>query len=254
MSSLRLRLLLGALLGISAALAITGLFLVAIFDAHVQRRYVKELDDHLLQLAAAIQVDEAGGVTLKHDLSDPAFQRPLSGLYWQVSDDGRAVLRSRSLRDSARTLASPSAKPGELWEGEVPGPAGQSLILVDRMVLFVPGGEHPLRLAVAGDRRIIDQARGDFARMAGLSLFVLGALLVAASGSASGLQISAGLAPLRTLHRQLIGLRQGRADRLEGAFPREISELVEDLNGLLGTQAREMRARGRRCRGADGRG
>jgi signal transduction histidine kinase len=249
MSSLRLRLLLGALLGISAALAIAGLFLVAIFDAHIQRRYVKELDDHLLQLAAAIQVDAAGGVALKHDLSDPAFQRPLSGLYWQVSDSGRAVLRSRSLWDGALALASPLARPGELRESEVSGPARQSLILVERVVLLQPSGEHPLQLAVAGDRRVIDEARGDFGRMVALSLAVLGALLAAASG----LQVRAGLAPLRALHRQLIGLRQGRADRLEGAYPPEISGVVEDLNGLLAAQAREV-ARARTNAGKLGHG
>jgi signal transduction histidine kinase len=236
MSSLRLRLLLGALLGIGAALAIAGLFLVAIFDAHVHKRYVKELDDHVLQLAAAIEVDVAGGVALKHELSDPAFRRPLSGLYWQVSDAGRAVLRSRSLWDGTLALASPMAKPGELREGEVTGPVGQSLVLVERLVLLQPGGEQPLQLAVAGDRRVVDEARGEFARMVVLSLAVLGALLAAASG----LQISAGLAPLRALHRQLTALRRGHASRIEGAYPREIAGLVEDLNGLLAAQVREV--------------
>jgi signal transduction histidine kinase len=249
MSSLRLRLLLGALLGISVALVLAGLFLVANFDAHVQRRYVKELDDHLLQLAAAIQVDEARGVTLNHDLSDPAFQRPLSGLYWQVSDSGRAVLRSRSLWDSTLALGSPLSRPGELREGEASGPAGQSLIVVERVVLLQPSSERPLQLAVAGDRRVIDEARGDFARMVALSLAALGGLLAAASG----LQISAGLAPLRALHRQLIGLRQGRSDRLEGSYPREIAGVVEDLNGLLAAQAREV-ARARTNAGKLGHG
>ena len=88
MRSLRLRLLLGAVVGVSAALAVAGVILVTIFETHVRQRYVKELDDHLLQLAAIVQVDEAGVVTLKHELSDPAFQRPLSGLYWQVKDGG----------------------------------------------------------------------------------------------------------------------------------------------------------------------
>jgi hypothetical protein len=247
MSSLRVRLLIGALLGISAALAIAGLFLVAIFDAHVRKRYVKELDDHLLQLAAVIQVDEAGGATLKHDLSDPAFQRPLSGLYWQVSNSGRVVLRSRSLWDATLAVRIPAgpASFGKVMFLVLP----PILILVERLLLLQRNSEHPLQLAVAGDRRVIDEARGDFARRVALSLAVLGALLAAASG----LQISAGLAPLRALHRQLIGLRKGRAERLEGAYPREISALVEDLNGLLATQASEV-ARARTNAGKLGHG
>ena len=61
MKSLRLRLLLGAMVGVTVALAIAGILLVAIFESHVRRRYVKELDDHLLQLAAAVQRDEGRG-------------------------------------------------------------------------------------------------------------------------------------------------------------------------------------------------
>jgi signal transduction histidine kinase len=249
MSSLRLRLMLGAVLGIGAALAIAGVILVAIFDAHVRRRYVKELDDHLLQLAAVTQRDAAGGLTLKHDLSDPQFQRPLSGLYWQVSEAGRVVLRSRSLWDTTLTLPPAPEKSGELREGEVQGPAGQSLILVERLVLPEPGSERQLRLAIAGDRRVVDVARRDFARTVALSLAVLGALLAAASA----LQVGAGLAPLGALHRQLIGLRQGRAERLEGTYPREVAGLVEDLNGLLAAQAREV-ARARTNAGKLGHG
>ncbi len=95
MKSLRLRLLLGAVLGASVALALAGVVLVALFDAHVHRRYVKELDDHLLQLATAVQVDQAGTIALKHDLSDPAFQRPLSA-------DQSLARRSEQIQMSVR--------------------------------------------------------------------------------------------------------------------------------------------------------
>ena len=233
MRSLRLRLLLGAVLGVSVALAIAGVFLVAIFGAHIHRRYVKELDDHLLQLAAAVQIDEAGGLTLRHDLSDPAFQRPLSGLYWQVMDAGRIALRSRSLWDSSLVLAAKPSAPGVLIESEIRGPSRQVLVLVERVVLL---DDRPLRLAVASDRKFVDEARGDFARVVALSLAVLGILLA----TASWLQVGAGLAPLRVLRDQLGRLRQGRTQRLEGLYPTELSGLVEDLNGLITTQAREV--------------
>jgi hypothetical protein len=222
MRSLRLRLLLGAVLGISVALAIAGVVLVALFDAHIHKRYVKELDDHLLQLAATIQIDQAGAIALKHDLSDPAFQRPLSGLYWQVAEAGRVVSRSRSLWDSPLTLSPASAKPGELQEREVPGPGQQRLIAVERRVLLDANREHPLQLTVAGDRHVIDEARTDFAKVVGLSLFILAALLAAASW----LQVGAGLAPLQVLRQQLNRLRQGRTRRLEGAYP------IESFRGL----------------------
>ena len=123
MRSLRLRLLLGAVLGVSAALAVAGIVLVAMFETHVRQRYVKELDDHLLQLAAVVQVDAAGAVSLKHDLSDPAFQRPLSGLYWQVMDGGRVVLRSRSLWDEVLPPPSAPPRPGDCRSARSSAPA-----------------------------------------------------------------------------------------------------------------------------------
>jgi signal transduction histidine kinase len=236
MRSLRLRLLLGAVVGVSAALTVAGIILVTIFETHVRRRYVKELDDHLLQLAAMVQVDQAGVVTLKHELSDPAFQRPLSGLYWQVKDAGRVALRSRSLWDDVLTLPSAATRPGELQEREVIGPRKQRLVAVERLVLIQANGEHPLQLAVAGERGVIDEARGEFAKVVGFSLVVLAALLAAASW----VQVGAGLAPLEALRQQLNRLRQGRAERLEGTYPDELSGLVADLNGLLATQAREV--------------
>lgn len=233
MRSLRLRLLLGAILGVSVALAIAGAVLVAIFGEHVHRRYVKELDDHLLQLAAVVQIDTTGSLTLKHDLSDPAFQRPLSGLYWQIVEAGQPALRSRSLWDSTLTLPATSSGPGNLGETEALGPSRQRLVLVERTVLLQ---NRPLRLAVAGDRKVIDEARRDFARVVILSLAVLGLLLAAASW----LQVGAGLAPLNALRGQLSRLRQGQTKKLEGSYPTELSGLVADLNGLLATQAAEV--------------
>jgi signal transduction histidine kinase len=236
MRSIRLRLLLGAVVGVGIALAIAGVILVAVFEAHIRERYIKELDDHLLQLAAAIRIDPAGAITLKHDLSDPGFQRPLSGLYWQVADRGQAVLRSRSLWDEVLPAkANPPESAGTLRVSEIAGPRHQPLIVVERLVLAGPAGDRSLLLTVAVERAAIDGPRREFARIVALSLTVLGVLLAAASWA----QVGAGLAPLRRLRDQLNRLRRGEARRLEGEHPEELSGLVEDLNGLIEAQAAE---------------
>jgi signal transduction histidine kinase len=236
MRSIRLRLLLGAVVGIGIALAIAGLILVAVFEAHIRERYVKELEDHLLQLAAAIQVDPAGTITSRHDLSDPAFQRPLSGLYWQVAEGGQAVLRSRSLWDEALPARSQHPESaGTLRVSEIAGPRRHPLIVVERLVFAGPVTDRPLLLAVAGERAAIEGPRREFAKVVALSLMVLGVLLAAASWA----QVGAGLAPLGRLRRQLDRLRRGEARRLEGEHPEELSGLVEDLNGLIEAQAKE---------------
>lgn len=236
MKSIRLRLLLGAVLGVTIALVIAGAILVSVFEGHIRQRYIKELDDHLLQLAAAVEVDPSGAVTLRHELSDPAFQRPLSGLYWQVADAGHIVLRSRSLWDEALAATSVQFAPGVLQESETKGPRAQTLVRVERVVLAGAGSGRPLLLTVAGERGVIDEARRDITRIVSLSLAILAVLLAAASW----VQVGAGLAPLQRLRAQLNNLRQGKAARLEGHHPVELSGLVDDLNGLIAVQAHEV--------------
>ena len=104
--SLRLRLLLGAAVWIFLALVMAGLVLAELFARHVQDRFAVELGHHLDQLASSLRIDAEGKPELVRPLPDPRFSRPLSGLYWQVSANGRVVLRSRSLWD--QTLAPPA--------------------------------------------------------------------------------------------------------------------------------------------------
>ncbi|MBF0375687.1 MAG: ATP-binding protein, partial [Alphaproteobacteria bacterium] len=99
-ASLRLRLVGGAALWIVAALLAAGAVLAGIFADHVQRQRETEIASHLDQLAAVAEW-RADGPALRHDLADPRFQRPYSGLYWQIEATGRADSRSRSLWDEA---------------------------------------------------------------------------------------------------------------------------------------------------------
>jgi signal transduction histidine kinase len=223
-------------LGISVALVAAGAILVAIFDAHIRQRYVKELDDHLLQLAAAVQIEASGAIAIKHDLSDPAFQHPFSGFYWQVAEDGRVLLRSRSLWDEMLPLSRAALSPGALHQRDTLGPRKQRLLVVERLVFAGADNKRPLTLAIAGESRVIEEARRDFTKIVALSLAVLGALLAAASW----IQVGAGLAPLDAVRRQLGRLRRGQAQCLEGTYPDELAGLVGDLNSLIATQAQEV--------------
>lgn len=235
MRSLRLRLLIGAVIGIGLALSLAGVVLVGIFDAHVRQRYVKELDDHLLQLVAMIEVDPAGAFRLKQELSEPEFRRPFSGHYWQVEREGQAILRSRSLWDETLTLRKEPPAIGVPRSYAVVGPAHGGLVVTERSIELPLPVEATLRIAVAGESSVVDRARRDFAGVVAISLLILGALLAAASW----LQVGAGLAPLRALRAKLEAMRKGAAQRVEGDYPIEVVGLVHDLNHLIETQAAE---------------
>lgn len=235
MSSLRLRLLAGAVIGIAIALSLAGIVLVRIFDAHVRHRYVKELDDHLLQIVATLEAGGAGGLRLKQELSEPEFRRPFSGHYWQVMRDGEPVLRSRSLWDETLRLRTDPPTQSDVPSYEVAGPLHKRVVVVERVIELPPPVAAALRIAVAGESGVIDQARREFASVVGLSLLILGTLLSAASW----LQVGAGLAPLHELRQRLEHMRTGAAERLEGNYPAEVVGLVCDLNRLIETQAAE---------------
>lgn len=226
--SLRLRLLGGAAVWIVVALLIAGLVLAELFARHVHDRFAIELGDHLDQLAASLQVDAAGKPALARPLSDPRFNRPFSGLYWQVSADGRVVLRSRSLWDQALALPADTSDDGGVHEWRIAGPERQSLFVLERSLLL-PDRPDPVQIAMADDLGALRAALAAFNRTLALSLAILAGILILAAV----VQVSLGLRPLSWLRDELAEIRAGRKRRFQRPMPSEVQPLIDDLNALL---------------------
>ena len=227
--SLSFRLLAGAVLWIALALLVAGVLLTRIFQAHLEDQFATRQEALLNQLAANLEVDPQDGLTLTQGLSPPQFETPYSGYYWQVQgEDGDVLLRARSLWDGALDLPADTLLDGQVHRHRLTGPEGAPVIAFERAVRL-PGRDDRLRLAVARDAAVLEAAVQEFERVLALSLGVLGlGLLVAAGG-----QVAGGLRPLARLRRALADVRAGRAERLEGVYPREIQPLVDDLNAVL---------------------
>ncbi|MEZ5853536.1 MAG: HAMP domain-containing sensor histidine kinase [Hyphomicrobiaceae bacterium] len=236
MMSLQLRLLLLAVAGIAAAMVLAALLLASVFDSHVRKRYVEELDSHLHQLASLARIEPDGAVRLRHELYDASFQHPLSGRYWQVNEGDKPVLRSKSLWDATLAVTSRLDANAARNVSMATGPKKQPLVAVERLLILPDDPERKLHLIVAGERRVVDEQHRDFLQTGLLSLALIGGLLALASW----MQVRAGLAPLRLVGRELDRLRRGEIQRLEGRFPVEIADFVAALNRLLATQAREV--------------
>jgi signal transduction histidine kinase len=226
--SLRFRLLAGACVWITFALAAAGVILADLFKEHVQRRLEAELATHLDQLTATLETAPDGQPRLAQELSDPRFRRPLSGLYWQVEAPNGAQLRSRSLWDQALTLPPDAIADGATHRHDLQGPAEPRLVVVERSVVL-PGGTVPLRLAVGADARLVAEPTAAFARTLALSLAALGLGLLAAAV----VQVEVGLKPLARLRQELAAVRAGRRKRFATSVPVEVEPLTEDLNLLL---------------------
>jgi signal transduction histidine kinase len=112
------------------------------------------------------------------------------------------------------------------------GPGGSRLLALERTIQRADAPAGPAqawRLLVAADTAEPEAAARRFDRVRVLSLLVLFVLL----GAAALGQVVVGLAPLRALQRELIALREGGAQRLDGRHPAELQPLVDDFNAVL---------------------
>jgi signal transduction histidine kinase len=232
--SLRLRLLAMALASITGALVISGVGLVVLFRRHVEQRIDSELETYVRQIGGNITFGPNGAVTIARQLADPRFDQPLSGLYWQVTDEANAsVIRSRSLWDARLELPKDDLGDTSVHRHLITGPGHANLIVRERAVTYAaPGARRRLRIAVAVDSVDVRNAAQTFARDLTPSLAVLGLTLFAAAW----LQVWLGLRPLEAVRRGVAAIRSGGRRRLPADYPDEVMPLVEEVNVLLDAQ------------------
>lgn len=242
--SLRLRLLAGAAIAILVSLAVAWSMMTVLFQRHLERREIQELDRQAVPLIAGLQVDVKGRLSITAQPPDPRFTRPSSGLYWQISSQhGR--IRSRSLWDQELPTAHADAGDEHSWHNRtVAGPFEPELLLLERR-LKIAGG-HDVLIQLAGDQAPVRTASAEF----GYELFLfLAALWLVLSGAAA-VQVQLGLKPLAHLRDALRALRLNPSERLAIAeHPPEVEPLTRAINQLAETREQDL-ARARR-RSAD---
>jgi signal transduction histidine kinase len=242
MRSLRLRLLTGGGIAILISLVVAWFAMTLLFARHVERREIEELDRHALLLIAGLRLDPGGAALADTPPPDERFQRPASGLYWQVSTRaGR--LRSRSLWDQDLPSAKPTA--GYAWSHRnASGPFEQKVLLLERRLSLA--GDREVTIQFAQDEAPVSAARNEFGFE--LLLFLAGLWVVLAIAGA--VQVQLGLQPLRKLRDALDALRDNPLARLSVRdHPSEVAPLIRAINQLA--QAREQDLARARRRSAD---
>lgn len=232
--SLAFRLVLISTLWIAAALAAGAFLLTGLFRDYVARNFDQRLETLLDGLVALSEVEGGGQLTLTRSAGEPRFDVPYSGWYWQIADAKEVVLRSRSLWD--RDLKPLRAEGGAVLRYDAEGPTDQELRVVERAIQL-PGARGRFFYQVAGDK---SEAQADIERFestVGWAMGGLGAGLILAVL----LQVRFGLRPLRRVGAALAEIRSGRAERLEGDFPTEVTPLAVELNQLLDHNAEVLR-------------
>jgi signal transduction histidine kinase len=243
-NSLRLRLMAGGIVAILIVLTIAGSGLVVLFERHLARTLADDLDVHLKQILARIDVDPQGNLVLTQPPADPRFADPLSGLYWQVEDARAQLLRSRSLWDTTLRLPADDPAPGELHRHEIAGPDGARMLVAERTVALAADERRiAVRVAVASDLARVSAAASAFAKDLAIALGLLGCVLVIATS----IQVALGLRPLDALRRGIADIRAERRRHLPSGVPAEVRPLVEEVNALVDAQDQEIERSRRRA-------
>lgn len=237
MTSLRTRLLGGAVVFVTSALLIAAIVLTVLFERHVTDWIDRELEGHLDRLITSVERTPDGLLTVKSGPDDSRFVTPLSGLYWQVTFENGNIERSRSLWDFVLELPLEASIHAQSHHHAIPGPQGQFLYLIQKKVEMPQRlGRSEVLFAVALDKAEVDKAVWRFAGALVPFLVALGLLLLAATW----LQVGLGLKPLSSIRLRVEKIRAGDEQRLGSDFPSEVTPLAQEIDTLLDGRERQL--------------
>ena len=233
--SLRVRLLLAWAVFILLLLLAASVGLRLLFERSIMRRTQVELSADLRQIKRGMEIADDGTVRIVRKPTDPQFDMPFGGRYWQVRDATLVLARSLSLKYdqlNVPALGSKDFTGRPIWFS---GPEQQRLFAISENVPM-PGSASPdkrlLQITTAVDASEIEEDTAKFSSDLYTSLATLAALLFAGAYA----HVTIGLRQLEDLRLRLASVRQGRAKQIEGEFPSEIMPLVTETNELLAAQ------------------
>ena len=228
--SLMLRLFGGTALWIAIALGLTTFALDSLFKDQATRQFEQQLQSYLYQIVASLELDAQGNPIIPNTGGDPRFNRPESGLYWQINDNnGATLLKSRSLWDTKLNVANDRLLKDEIHFHSLTGPAEQRLLIAEHNLVLPDPSNKQLRVIVGSETKELARAIETWQHSLGLFVGILFVSLVVAAIA----QVAFGLQPLRQLQQSLKKLREGDNARIMGKFPTELKPLIDDFNSVI---------------------
>ncbi|MGI2944239.1 ATP-binding protein [Vibrio diabolicus] len=217
--SIKSRLVLAAIVWLTAMILAAGVTIPTQVYNYMVDDTRSQLSIFMDEIAAQLEVDETGHLSLAALLSDPRFNRPYSGLYWSASTE-TSLERSRSLWDKKIEYKG--------LDNDAYGARGEKLITIEK-ALYLPDYDGPIHIIIGIDEEPI---KSTLQTLIGQLWLILG-LLFAGVLAFILLQIAWSLSPLTKLQKELAELKSGNKKSLEETYPKEISPLIFDLNALL---------------------
>ncbi len=210
-------------------LGVAGVALDQAFRRSAETALRERLMGHVYALLAAADEDARGRMVLPSALPDPRFANPDSGLYAVVVGSDGYRWQSPSLTGRSADFLDPQP-PGQRRYSRVASD-GQTLYVLNYGVSWEDdfGVQVRYTLAVALD---FEPVAAEMAAFRASLWRWLGGLAVALL-LVQGVIVRWGLRPLRSVEQDLQRIESGEAERLEGAYPRELQGLTRSLNALI---------------------
>jgi signal transduction histidine kinase len=209
------------------ALAVTAALLIYTYRSHAIRHYDEHVALHLDELYEAGKLAADGSFQLAFRPSDPRYEIPGSGWYWEVQQNGRSLERSASMGDFSFSLPAVSLQlPQQILE--IQGPSGESL-RAHTVAIELRANTAPFvyvsTAPMAGSER--DTLNYSAHILGSFVLLGIGLLLAVV------LQVRVALKPITAIKAGIARVREGKSSKLPQSELEDVQTLVEELNNLL---------------------
>lgn len=204
----------------------------------VEDNFDDQLEYVQTALLSAAEIGPDGEVRLYRQLGDQRFLEPNSGVYFQISGEGKEPWPSRSLWDRLLVLKADHIDNDPHFYNSAQFPT-EPLRVVERTVVL-PDSDTQWTFAVASAREDLDSQITRIRSILIWSFAVLGLGLIIMAA----LQSYYGLRPLRRVRMAIQRIRTTGTNRVTDPLPYEVQPLVQELNMLLAhseKQAEEAR-------------
>lgn len=225
MISLRNRAVAGGLLW-AVAVTIGGSFMIGNYvDQLAVSRFDELLHARHSQVVVGLANSNGDEAVLDNQISDPVFQRPFSGYYWQAEREDGLILVSRSMADSL--LQTPESMATDLTTQTLAGPASQTVRSASQQLTLGDGTEW--RVTVAASTWPLEKDRAELQQR----LYYAFALIGIFSTLGMLFVVLVTLRPLTKLRKDVADRWDNAGALPEDDYPYEVLPLVQDINTLL---------------------
>jgi len=228
--SLRLRLVVLAVLLLTISLGLVGFALNASFHRSSEAGLYSRMESLVYLVLAATEITDDGATLVNDDPGDPRLGQPGSGIYAIVNGD-----RDRWASPSSLGVSLPPVSMIQAGESGFTTPTATSGFYTFQYGVSweLPDGRMlPLTVTILVDPRELQQELREFRLGLWRSLGATGLILVIAQL----VLYTLGLRPLRRITQDISAIESGKLERLEDNYPSELEPLKRNLNHLLDTE------------------